>query len=78
LEAIQMHLKRVLGTAGIGLFAIVWTLVQAAEGEWAFYALACALAVATNLTIMEMSNRRPEAASSSAPQPEASRLSEHA
>jgi hypothetical protein len=73
-----MHLKRVLGTAGIGLFAIVWALVRAAEGDWAFYALACALAIATNLTIVEMSDRRPLATPAPAPQPETPRLSDHA
>ena len=56
-----MHFKRVLGTAGIGLFAIVWALVQAAQGEWAFYALAGVLALATDLTIVEIFERRPGA-----------------
>ncbi|MEZ5367095.1 MAG: hypothetical protein R2748_33355 [Bryobacterales bacterium] len=55
-------MKRVLGTAGVGLSTVVWALSQAAKGEWAFFALAGVLALATQLTIGEMFERRPRAA----------------
>ncbi len=56
-----MHFKRVLATAGIGLTAVVWTLMRAAQGDWSYYALAAVLTLATNLTIGELFDRRPQA-----------------
>ncbi len=46
---------RTLAAAGVGLASVVWAVVQAAQGDWAFYALALALTVATNLTVAEIS-----------------------
>jgi hypothetical protein len=37
-------------------------LVQAAEGDLAFYALAAVLTLVTNLSIVELSEKRPRAA----------------
>lgn len=50
--------KRMLATAGLGLSSVVWAVAQAAQGDWEFYALAVALTVATNLTIVEMTDGR--------------------
>ena len=56
-----MPIKRVLGTAGVGLGLVVWALTQAAKGDWAFFALAGVLALATQLTIVEVFEKRPRA-----------------
>jgi len=50
--------KRMLLTAGLGLSSVVWAVAQAAQGDWELYALAVALTVATNLTIVEMTDGR--------------------
>jgi hypothetical protein len=60
-----MPIKRVLGTAGVGLGTVVWALTHAAQGEWAFFALAGVLSLATQLTIVELFEKRPRAAAAS-------------
>lgn len=72
-----MAIKRVLGTAGVGLSMVVWSLSQAAKGDWAFFALAGVLALATQLTIGEMFERRPRTAAAQVLDP-AARLNEKA
>jgi hypothetical protein len=43
----------------LGLASVVWTVAQAARGDWEFYALAVVLTVATNLTVVEIVDKRP-------------------
>ena len=65
-----MQWKRVAGTAGLGLGTVVWALSQAAQGDWAFFALAGVLTLATNLTIVELFERRPREAAVRAEHPQ--------
>ena len=50
--------RRMMATATLGLAAVVWAVVQAAQGDWGFYGLAVALTIATNLTVARVTQPR--------------------